>query len=243
MRDFFSENLIGEGIQTFSLSHLQIIFITFSVIGLIFIFRKQLKDYQHKELIAKVFVTILFLNMLIYYIGRLITNQWTILSDLPFQYCFISGYLFMYMIWFKKEKIFNFLYFGIFICTMIVIIWQKPLALTQYKLYHSVISHHFLLISLMYTLAVLEYKVDFSGYYKSFVYSSLVFLFAMSVNKLIGSNYMFSTTFPDYMFNLYPFLKDINYPFIFMIIVGLVFGLVAYIPVNKINENCKHLST
>lgn len=237
MIDFFSEELVGQGINTFSIIHLLIIVGTMFIISLIYIFRERLKTYENKEIIAKILVSVLFLNMLIYYIGRILTKQWTVLSDLPFQYCFISGYLFMYMIWFKKEKLFNFLYFGVFICTLVVVIWQKPLSITQYKLYHSIISHHLLLIALMYTLFVLEYKVDFSGYYKSFIYSTSVFIFALTVNKIIGSNYMFSKTFPDFMFDLYPFLKTINFPAIFMFIIAVLFGLIAYIPVyfNKRN--------
>lgn len=236
MRDFFSEDLVGSGIQTFSLFHFLIILATVFIISLIFIYQDKLKKYQNKEIIAKIFVTILFFNMAIFYLGRFITGQWTILKDLPFQYCFITGYLFMYMIWFKKEKIFNFLYFGIFICTLIVIIWQEPMAITQYKLYHSTISHHFLLIAVAYTLVVLEYKVDFSGYFKSFIYSISVFIFAYTVNYFIGSNYMFSSTFPNYMFDLYPFLININYPAIFMLSVGIIFGLIAYLPVYFINN-------
>ena len=79
--------------------HLLLIAITILSIFLIYKFRDKLKKY---EIIRKIIPIILFSNMVIYIVGAIIAGIYDIKVHLPIHYCYITGFLFQYML--LKEK-------------------------------------------------------------------------------------------------------------------------------------------
>ena len=112
----------------------------------------------------------------------------------------------MYIMWFKKEKYFNMVYFCIFICSTLVIIWHDPnLGFNGYHLYLLIVSHHILALANFYTLFVLKYNVDKTGYLKATIFSLSVYGAVALITYLIGSSYIFTSGLPDLMYDIYPF--------------------------------------
>lgn len=185
--------------------HLLLIMVTIVSILMIYKYKDKLKKYKS---IKKVIPIILFSNMIIYIAGALLANIFDINIHLPIHYCYITGFIFMYMLINEKKSLFNMLYYAIFFCTITVIIFQDPnITYDRYEFILLVISHHFLLISSFYTLYVLEYPVDKKGYKPFFVYTIIVYLVVFIINKILGTDYIFNTSFPLFIYDYFPFIR------------------------------------
>lgn len=210
--------------------HLLLIITTILIILGIYKYRERLKKYKNLKYIL---VSILFSNMIIYLAGAIFTGLFDIMIHLPLHYCYITGFLFMIMIIFKKKKWFNMLYYAIFFCTITVIIFQDPnITYDRYEFILLVISHHFLLISSFYTLYVLEYPVNKSGYKPFFIYSITVYFIVFIINKLLGTDYIFNESLPAFLYEVFPFIKLLP-PIIWIILVAIPLLTLAYLPIVK----------
>ena len=216
--------------------HLLLILVTILSIVLIYQYRNNLKQYKF---IKNILSGILFLNMVIFILGAIFTGNFSIYKHLPIHYCYITGFLFMYMLFKEKKEWFNFLYYAIFFCTITVIIFQDPgITYDRYEFILLVISHHFLLISSFYTLYVLEYPVGKIGYRTFFIYTLITYLSVFIINKLIGTDYIFNTRFPDFVYQYFPFIKYLP-PLIWLILLSVPLLYLAYIPIK--NNNVKRI--
>lgn len=212
--------------------HLLLIIITILSIILIYKFKDKLKKYK---VIRKIIPIILFSNMVIYILGAIIAGIYDIKVHLPIHYCYITGFLFQYMLLKEKKNWYNMLYYAIFFCTITVIIFQDP-AITpdRYEFILLVLSHHFLLISSFYTMFVLDYKVDKKGYKPFIIYSVIVYTTVFILNRILGTDYIFNSTLPPWIYEILPFVKLLP-PLVWLILLSIPLLALAYIPV-KFNE-------
>ncbi len=208
--------------------HLSLIMITIIIIILIYKYKDKLKK---KKIIKNIIPIILFSNMLIYITGALVSGIFDINIHLPLHYCYITGFLFMYMILKEKKEWFNTLYYAIFFCTIVVIIFQDPnITYDRYEFLLLIISHHFLLISSFYTFYVLDYPVDKSGYKSFFRYSLIVYILVFIINRILGTDYIFNSSFPLFIYDYLPFVK-IFPPIVWLILLAIPLLLLAYLPI------------
>ena len=213
--------------------HLSLIMVTIVSILMIYKYKDKLKKYK---IIKKVIPIILFSNMVIYIVGALLADIFDINIHLPIHYCYITGFIFMYMLIKEKKSLFNMLYYAIFFCTITVIIFQDPnITYDRYEFILLVISHHFLLISSFYTLYVLEYPVDKKGYKPFFVYTIIVYLVVFIINKILGTDYIFNTSFPLFIYDYFPFIRMLP-PIVWLFLLSIPLLLIAYIPIKHKNK-------
>lgn len=212
--------------------HLLLIIITIvSILG-IYKYRAKLKNYK---IIKTIIPIILFSNMVIYIAGALLTGIFDINIHLPIHYCYITGFAFMYMLIKNKVKWFNMLYYAIFFCTITVIIFQDPnITYDRYEFILLVISHHFLLISSFYTLYVLDYKVDKSGYKPFFIYTIMVYLIVFIINRILGTDYIFNSSLPPFIYDYFPFVKLLP-PIVWLTLLSIPLLTLAYLPIKYKN--------
>lgn len=214
-------------LQFFGPIHILLISLTFLIIFLIKKYKNNLKNKKIKYII----VSILFSNMIIYILGALLTNSFDIKLHLPIHYCYITGFIFMYMIIKNKKSWFNMLYYAIFFCTITVIIFQDPnITYDRYEFILLILSHHFLLISSFYTLYVLEYPVNKKGYKHFFIYSITVYILVFIINKLLGTDYIFNESLPTFIYEYLPFVKLLP-PIIWLILLSIPLLILAYLPI------------
>ena len=216
--------------------HILLILLTLVSIILIYKYKDKLKQIKS---IRKIIPIILFSNMVIYILGAVIAGIFDIKVHLPIHYCYITGFLFQYMLLKEKKNWFNMLYYAIFFCTITVVIFQDP-AITpdRYEFPLLVISHHFLLISSFYTLYVLEYPVNKKGYKPFVIYSVIVYTSVFILNKLLGTDYIFNSTLPPWIYEILPFVKSLP-PLVWLILLSIPLLALAYLPIlhkNKIKK-------
>lgn len=208
--------------------HLLLIMITIVVILLIYKNREQLKQYKF---IKTVIPIILFSNMIIYIVGAILTGIFDIDVHLPIHYCYITGFLFMYMLIKNKKGWYNMLYYAIFFCTITVIIFQDPyITYDRYEFILLIISHHFLLISSFYTLYVLEYPVNKSGYKPFLIYTCIVYLVVFIINRILGTDYIFNSSLPEFIYDYFPFVKILP-PIVWLFLLSIPLLTLAYLPI------------
>ena len=213
--------------------HLCLILSTFLIIFGIYKYKDKLKKYKN---IKNIIVGILFANMLIYIIGALCTGNFDIKLHLPIHYCYITGFAFMYMLLKNKKSWFNMLYYAIFFCTITVILFQDPnITYDRYEFYLLVISHHFLLISSFYVLYVLEYNVDKNGYKYFLLFTLIVYEVVFVINRILGTDYIFNSSLPDFIYDYFPFLNIVP-PIIWFILLGVPLLSLAYLPIKYKNK-------
>ena len=215
-------------LKLFGPIHLLLMIITAVTILLIYKYRNKLK--KNKQL-KNIIPVILFSNMVIYIAGALLTGIFDINIHLPIHYCYITGFLFMYMILKNKSNWFNMLYYAIFFCTITVIIFQDPnITYDRYEFILLVISHHFLLISSFYALYVLEYPVNKKGYKSFMIYTIIVYSIVFIINRILGTDYIFNTSFPLFIYDYFPFIKILP-PLIWLILLSIPLLVLAYLPI------------
>ena len=208
--------------------HLLLILSTVLIIFCIYKYRDKLRKYKNTKYII---VGLLFSNMVIYILGAIIAGIYDIKVHLPIHYCYITGFAFMYMLLKNKKSWYNMLYYAIFFCTITVIIFQDPnITYDRYEFILLLISHHFLLISSFYTLYVLEYPVDKSGYKPFFIYSIIVYLSVFIINRVLGTDYIFNESLPDFIYEHFSFV-NIFPPIVWLLLLSIPLLSLAYLPI------------
>jgi len=213
--------------------HLLLIIVTIvSILG-IYKYRDKLKSYK---IIKTIIPIILFSNMVIYIVGALLAGIFDINVHLPIHYCYITGFAFMYMLIKNKVNWYNMLYYAIFFCTITVIIFQDPnITYDRYEFILLVISHHFLLISSFYTLYVLDYPVNKQGYKPFLIYTFVVYFIVFIINKILGTDYIFNSSLPLFIYDYFPFVKALP-PIFWLFLLSIPLLTLAYLPIKHKNK-------
>ncbi|MBE6157131.1 MAG: hypothetical protein E7161_05295 [Firmicutes bacterium] len=210
--------------------HLLLTLVTVVAIVAIYKYRFKLKKYKFINIIIPI---ILFSNMLIYIGGAIFTGIFDINIHLPIHYCYITGFAFMYMLIKNKKNWFNMLYYAIFFCTITVIIFQDPnITYDRYEFILLIVSHHFLLISSFYTLYVLEYPVTIKGYQPFIIYTVFVYLVVFVINRILGTDYIFNNSFPDFIYEYFPFVNMFP-PIVWLLLLSIPLLFLAYLPIKN----------
>lgn len=232
MKHFFGQSS-NFSLTLFGPIHLFLILITFLIILGIYKYRNKLKHYKS---LKNIIIVILLSNMFIYLVGAILTDSFDIKLHLPIHYCYITGFAFMFMLFTNRKRMFNWLYYAIFFCTTTVIIFQDPnITYDRYEFYLLVISHHFLLISSFYTLCVLDYPVDKTGYKPFFIYTFIVYFIVFIINRLLGTDYIFNSSLPNFVYNHFPFASLLP-PFIWFILISVPLLSLAYLPIKHLKK-------
>ena len=228
MEMFFSK-IYGEYFVPFGLLHIFLLIITFIPIILIYIYQDSLTNKPINKHLPKIFATILLVNQIIFYVGYLLAGNFELSKDLPLHYCYITGYLYIYMLYFNKTKMFSWLYYSVFMCTLASIIWMDiGNSYDRYIFYKFFIAHSGLFVINWYCFFVLKFPVNNKGPIYAWLYSHLVFIIMHLYNLRFDTNYVLSKQLPDFVYQTYPFVKNFDYPIFWLEIVGLIIIYIAY---------------
>ena len=209
---------------------------------LIYYFRNKIaeipKDRTWK--ILKITATILLINMIIYTFGNLYFGTFDYKKDLPFHLCFIANYMFMYGCFFKKEWIFKYTIFLSFLGPIPAILWPDLIStIDNFNFWQYVISHHFFLSMSFFSYYALGYEVEKKDFLKTFVLTNFLMLIMYPFNLIFKTNYIFSTSIPDNVLALYPWLIHFP-PMITLEVVGLsISGLLYWVIIKRRNDELK----
>lgn len=239
MKNFFIEDKLTGNFQLFGPLHLSLIIIL--IIGIILLIKNKNKlenlSEKTKDKIRIAIVIIMFLTMLIYYTSKVVYGVYDWKVHLPFHFCYIAGFLFMYAIFFKKWNLYKISYFMSFMGPIPAIIWPELYRTFDcFIFYQYIITHHFFLLSSIFILLAYKQKIEKKDLGKAIQVVLGIYIFMAIFNSIFHTNYIFSSEIPPHVIELYPFLKSFNYPIIIIFITGLVMLFLPYIFAKYINK-------
>ena len=131
-------------------------------------------------------------NMVIYNISTIYYGIFDYRIHLPFHLCFISGYMFMYGIIFKKEEILKYTFFLSFIGPISAILWPDlPSSFDYFKFYEYFISHHLFLILSFFSYYALNYNINLRNVIKVAIFTNILIFIMMPFNIIFNMNYIY----------------------------------------------------
>ncbi|MDD2376815.1 MAG: TIGR02206 family membrane protein [Clostridia bacterium] len=236
MKDFFTD-VGGTPFILFGPLHMFISIVTIIIAILIFIYRDKLKTFKFKENIRYILAAVLFTNMSVFYASLILLKEYDWRVDLPLHFCFITGYLFMYILITGNKKLYSVIYFFTFVGPIPAMIWPD-LAFNYDRIifWQFVISHHFMLLSSLYVLTVLEYKICKKDIVKAYMIGNVIVVIMAIFNNLFKTNYIMMGELPAQIYKIYPFAKYMP-PIFWLELVALCAIAIAYVPAYLINKS------
>lgn len=235
MKDFFTE-VGGTPFVLFGPIHIFLAFITIILTVFIYVYKDKLRTFKWKENIRYILAAILFINMSVYYISKIALHTYDWKLDLPLHFCFITGYIFMYILITGNKKLYSIVYFFTFVGPIPAIIWPDlKFDYDRLIFWQFVISHHFMLLSSLYVLIVLEYKICKKDILRAYIVGNVIVVIMALFNGIFNTNYIMMGQLPDQIYRLYPFVKYMP-PIFWLELVALAAIAIAYIPAYLLNK-------
>lgn len=238
MKEFFTE-IGGTPFVLFGPMHIFLSVTTLIIAILIFIYRDKLKTLKFKENIRYILAAVLFINMSVYYMSKILLKTYDWRIDLPLHFCFITGYTFMYVLITGNKKLYSVIYFFTFVGPIPAIIWPDlKFDYDRLLFWQFIISHHFMLLSSMYVLTVLEYKICKKDILKAYIIGNIIVMIMAIFNGIFGTNYIMMGELPEHIYRIYPFVKYMP-PIFWLELVSLGAISIAYLPAYLVNRSEK----
>lgn len=228
IREFFRNDHPFVAYKPFGFIHIICILFVVLTLILIYINRNKISNLKEKtkRKILVVTATIMLINMIIYNIAPHIFGYFNYKIHLPFQLCFISGYMFMYGIFFKNENILKITFFLSFIGPIPAILWPDlPSTFDDFNFWKYFISHHIFICASFFSYYALNYKITKKDLLNVIIVTQLMILIMMPFNIIFDMNYIYSSEIPSNIVEMYPFLKHIIPIFAIETIGFLIFTL------------------
>jgi|GEM_PF-979837 len=235
MKDFFTK-IGGTPFILFGPVHIFITIITIIGILLIFMYRDKLKSLKCKQNIRYILAAVLFINMTIYYISLVVLKVYDWRIDLPLHFCFITGYLFIYVLITGNKKLYSVIYFFTFVGPIPAMVWPDlQFSYDRFIFWQFIISHHFMLLSSIFVLTILEYKISKKDIVKAYIIGNGIVVVMSIFNSIFKTNYIMMGELPAHIYKIYPFVKYMP-PIFWLEAVALCAMTIAYIPAYLINR-------
>lgn len=188
---FFS-NQVGIQFEEYGLWHiLPLAVITIGVI-LIYIFRKQLREYKHEKYVRygiAIFAIIMEISL---HVWKIANGIWHFPESMPIGLCAFSLFMSVYVLFTKSWKVFEIAYFwslGGLISVLFPDILFGP---DRFRYYQFLLAHMIFFWSFMYMMFVHNYIPNNKSFWKSFwLLLGLVLIVIIPLNFSWGANYMY----------------------------------------------------
>lgn len=240
MKEFFLDNKIEMPFILFGKIHIMCILIL--IIGLIIIYklRHKIKKIKKKKEIKIIMFLILFLNMIIYYGSYIYYGVYDWKVHLPLHFCFIAGILFMTYLLTNNRKLYKMIFPLTFIGPLPAIFYPDlTSSLDYFVFYQYFISHHILMLFSYFTLYLDNFNITIKDTINTFILANIIFITMFIFNQIFQTNYIMSNKLPDFILELYPFLKNIWPPIILETIGIIVLFLISILTTIKNKEDKK----
>lgn len=242
IREFFVNEHPFVPYKPFGFIHCICILSVIITLVLIYLFRNRISKIEEKKSrkILKIIAIIMLINMIIYNIVPHLFDYFDYKIHLPFQLCFISGYIFIFAILFNKDNLLKLTLFLSFIGPIPAILWPDlPSTFDDFNFWKYFISHHIFICASFFSYFALNYKVQFKDIIKAFIFANCLVLIMMPFNHLFNMNYIYSSEIPHNIVDMYPWVE--NFPaFIVIEITGLIIAFFLYLLIGKRNKELKN---
>ena len=237
IREFFRNDHPFVPFKEFGFIHCLCIAFVLIIMVTIYINRNKISalNEKTKKRILKGTVILMLINMIIYNVAPHTFGYFDYKIHLPFQLCFISGYMFMFGILFEKEWILKLTLFLSFIGPIPAILWpDMPSTFDDFNFWKYFISHHIFICASFFSYFALNYRITKKDIIKAFIFTNCLVLIMMPFNHIFNMNYIYSSEIPANVLKLYPFLRHFP-PFLTIEVTGLVIAGFLYYLISKRN--------
>lgn len=231
--------------QLFGRLHWFLILGTVLVILLIARYREQLRLWKWHDRPIRVGGALLLLaNMLVYYGSEIIKGTYDYHIHLPLHFCFISGFLFQYVLWKGDRRLYRSVYFFAFAGPLpAILLPEMACGVDRFIFWQYIISHHVFLILSMYVLLVLKYEVRPLDAGRAFLFANLIFAAVFVFNQVFDTNYIMTDALPPHVLEAMPFLYRFYVPALLLELAALLAAGVGMLPLRLLRERSRPASS
>lgn len=218
--------------------HITILVFTITMLVFVYIYRDKIRSLDKKtaENILTVGASIMLINMAIRYIFIFYYDKFDFNDNVPIHLCYLSGFLFMYTILFRKYHLLKYTFFLSFIGPTPAVIWPGlESSYNSFIFYNYTISHHFFMICSLFSFFALRVSITYKDVINLFIYTNFVFLAAIGFNTVFNTNYMFSSEIPAKVRDTLPFLNYFH-PIFITEVMGIIIIHLLYWMTRKTNK-------
>lgn len=210
LKEFFVDENITIPFKLFGKTHWFLIIMVLVGLILVYACRKKINQLSliTKRKIVVSFALLLLVNMIILYVSSFYYHSFDYKTMLPLHLCYLSNYFYIFVILFKKESWYPYLYFLAFLGPIPAIIFlDVPSCWESFNFYLYVISHHLLVIMGLFTFYLYPKKVKVSHMIKLVIVLNILYVFMKVFNFYFDTNYFFTGAIPPFIVKLLPFLE------------------------------------
>ena len=224
--------------SSFPSKHLNHTIITLGIIALLLIIRHRVHKYNFHLLdlflgFLPMLIEIIFQIQSIYY------REWTIIKTLPLEISYLTSFAIPFFLYKPSRKLQSWIFY--------IGIWSAAAAFLNTIMmgeepWHMLLryyGHHGVLLYFGISIYISGYRPSLKDYYNTAKIMLLIIFIIGLINKIIGSNYMFTRFKPAGM-NLTLLMPDWPYYFIIIVSIGLVLCYLLYlIGKDKLHKSVK----
>ena len=183
IKEFFRNDHPFIPFKEFGFIHCLCILLVIITLIIIYLNRNKISAMKDKtkKIILKGTAILMLINMIIYNIAPHLFGYFD--YKMPFQLCFIAGYMFMYGILFEKEWILKLTLFLSFIGPIPAILWpDMPSTFDDFNFWKYFISHHIFICASFFSYYALNYRITIKDIIKAFIFTNCLVLIMMPFN-------------------------------------------------------------
>lgn len=219
-------------------NHLKHTIITIAIIASLLIIRYRVNKYNFHILDIVLGFLPIFIEI-IFQIQSVLHKEWTLIKTLPIEISYLTSFAIPVFLFKPSRKLQSWIFY--------IGIWSAAAAFLNTIMmgeepWHMLLryyGHHGILLYFGISIYISGYRPTLKDYYNTAKIMLLILLIIGLINKIIGSNYMFTRFKPAGM-NLTLLMADWPYYFIIIVSIGLVFCYLLYlIGKDKLHKSVK----
>lgn len=212
IKEFFVDENITIPFKLFGKTH--IFLLSLVIIGsiLIYLNRSHINKIKPatKRKITKTIAIVLLLNLLTLYIFQPLFHNFDFKDMLPLHLCYMSNIFYIYVILFNRTELYKYTYFLCFLGPIpAIIFFNVPSVWESFNFYLYVISHHVLVLGGLATFYMYPKKIEMKEPIKLAIILNIMYIIMSIYNNHFQTNYFFSAGIPNFIIDMFPFLKYI----------------------------------
>ena len=139
------------------------------------------------------------------------------------------GITVFFVILFHKKRLYQYIYFLAFLGPIpAIVFFDVPSVWESFNFYLYVISHHLLVIAGLFTFYMYPMKIKLKNIGFLIIVLNILYFIMTIFNYYFQTNYFFSEAIPEFILELFPFLKFIPI-FVVLEVVEIMIMLVLYL--------------
>lgn len=229
MNKYFASNYSGPAFELFGTAHLVALACLATLTLLLLLSRNA--DDTSKRRIRVSLALILWGNELAWHYWNYLSGTWTLQTMLPLQTCSLAVWFAGWMLLFKSQRIYEFVYFlGIggaiqALATPGIGIYGFP----HFVFFQYFISHGLIIVSAIYMTVVERFRPTWKSLIHVAIWANIYLVLIYFVNTQLGSNYLMINGKPNTS-SILDLLPPWPIYILYMEAIGILTFLILYLP-------------